>query len=122
MSPANGSEPDAWVVGPAGRATGTPRYVAPGAGAASLKGGEESQSTRTPRVSASGRPGGRPGAGTVCGGGGAGTRALETQPDSYRHGSTFQTSYLALCGRAWSGSQGTGGSRPGSATPELRSR
>lgn len=106
-------------MGPAGRATGTPRYVAPGAGAASLKGGEESVSTRTPRVSAGGRPGGRPGAGTGCGGGGAGTRALGIRPDSYRHGSTFQTCYLALCGRAWSGSQCAVGSRPVSSTPEL---
>lgn len=53
-SPANGAGPDVGVVGPARPVAGTPRYVVSGAGAASLKGGEESVFTRTPRVIASG--------------------------------------------------------------------
>lgn len=65
---ANGAGPAAAVVGPAGRAAVTPRYVASGPGAASLKGGGESVSPRTPRVSAGWRPGGRPSMGTGCGG------------------------------------------------------
>lgn len=65
-SPASGADLDTVVVGPAARAAGTPRYVAPGAGSASRKGGGESVSPRTPRVSAGGRLGGRPGVGTGC--------------------------------------------------------
>lgn len=114
-SPANRAGLNAEIVGPADRAAGTPRYVAPGAEAASLKGSGESVSTRSPRVSAGWRPSGWPGVGTGCGGGGAGTRALGTWPDSYPRGSTFQTCYPALCGRAWSGSEGAVGSRPGPA-------
>ena len=65
-SPASGADLDTVVVGPAGRAAGTPRYVASGAGSASRKGCGESVSPRTPRVSAGGRLGGRPGVGTGC--------------------------------------------------------
>lgn len=100
-SPASRAGPDAALVGPAGRAAGTPRYVAPGAGAASCKGGAESVSARTPGVSAAGyRADGRVWA-PVVGGGGAGTCALRTWPDPCPRGSTFQTCYPALCGRAW---------------------
>lgn len=87
VSPASGAGPDAAVVGPPERAAGIPRYVVPGAGAASRQGGGASRSVRTRRVSA----GGRPSAGTGCGGGGAGTRALPTRSDSCSHGSTFPT-------------------------------
>lgn len=95
-SPANGAGPDAAVVGPAGRAAGTPRYVVSGAGVASCTGGGELGSTRTLRVSAGWGPGGRPGVGTGCWGRRRRTRALRTRPDLCPHDSTFETCYPAL--------------------------
>lgn len=122
MSPANRAEPDAAVVGPAGRAAGTPRFVGSGAGAASRRAGGESVSTRTPRVSTGWRPGGRPGVGTGCGG----RRRRDSRPPDLARPVpawlNFRDELPAMYGRAWSGSRVVVGSCPASATRELRSR
>jgi hypothetical protein len=85
-SPVSGAELDAAVDRPARRAAETPRYVAPGAGAASRNGGGESVAARILRVSQRRQTTRRPaGVGTGCGGrrrwdsGPRGTRARMAQ-------------------------------------------